>query len=189
MKCNQRVIVTKRMLHEALLQLLEEKSIDKISITELCDKAGINRATFYRHYNIPRDVLVEMEANFTEDINSRFESIGLTTDAYNYILDVSSYLYENSKLIKMFISNNSEQDLTFMMNDMFRRFLNNKEKYPNLAKMDAENVKLITSYVAGGSYFMLRQWLMEDVPKKPEEVANLLMDFLNYSSMFNAKRK
>lgn len=188
MKCNQRIAVTKRMLHEALMQLLEEKSIDKISITELCDKAGINRATFYRHYNIPRDVLLEIEANFTEEI-SKYASIGLSSDAYSYILNICSYVYENSNLIKMFIKNNSEQDLTHMMNDMFCRFLNNKEEYPNLAKLDEENVKLITSYIAGGCYFMLRQWLMEDVPKKPEEVANLLMDFLNYSSTLNAKKK
>ena len=189
MKCNQRIVITKRLLHEALIRLLEKKTIDKISITELCAEAGINRATFYRHYNIPRDVLLEIEASFIDNINSRYESVELLEDAHSYIFNICSYVYENSKLIKMFITNNSEQDLTFMINDMFRRFLNNKDQHPNLADMDEENVRLITSYITGGGYFMIRQWLMEDVPKKPEEVANLLIDFLNYSSTFNIKKK
>ena len=57
---NQRIMLTKRLLKESLLRLLERKELDKISITELCREAGINRATFYRHYEIPRDILNEL---------------------------------------------------------------------------------------------------------------------------------
>lgn len=50
MKDDQRVTLTKRLLQEGLLRLLETKEIDKINVTELCRESGINRATFYRHY-------------------------------------------------------------------------------------------------------------------------------------------
>ena len=44
-KRNQRVVLTKQMIHTAFLRLLQNKSIRNISISELCDAAGINRTT------------------------------------------------------------------------------------------------------------------------------------------------
>jgi len=51
---NQRVQLTKRLLKEALMKLLEEKPLEQINVSELCRVADINRATFYKHYAIPR---------------------------------------------------------------------------------------------------------------------------------------
>ena len=50
-KENQRIALTKKLLQEGLLRLLETKTLDKISVTVLCRESGINRATFYNHYN------------------------------------------------------------------------------------------------------------------------------------------
>ena len=48
-KENQRITLTKKLLQEGLLRLLEVKTLDNISVTELCRESGINRATFYNH--------------------------------------------------------------------------------------------------------------------------------------------
>ena len=45
-KENQRITLTKRLLKESLVRLMEAKSLQKISVSELCKDAGINRATF-----------------------------------------------------------------------------------------------------------------------------------------------
>ena len=50
-KENQRITLTKRLLQEALLLMLRDESINKISVRDLCEKAGINRTTFYNHYS------------------------------------------------------------------------------------------------------------------------------------------
>lgn len=50
-KEDRRVKFTKMFLKESLIDLLEEKSIFKITIKEICEKADINRATFYAHYS------------------------------------------------------------------------------------------------------------------------------------------
>ena len=47
--------MTKRMLKEWLL-----RPLDNIHVNELCRESGINRATFYRHYETPQDVLVSL---------------------------------------------------------------------------------------------------------------------------------
>ncbi len=58
---NQRIMLTRRLLKEALLRLLESAPLDKISVTQLCQEAGVNRATFYRHYTSQEDVLQEIQ--------------------------------------------------------------------------------------------------------------------------------
>ena len=62
LKDNQRTIITKRMLKEGLLRLLKTKPLDKINIVELCNESGINRTTFYRHYELPKYIINEMQA-------------------------------------------------------------------------------------------------------------------------------
>ena len=49
-KDNQRTRLSKKMFQDAVLALLEEKGgIEKISVRELCDRAELNRSTFYAH--------------------------------------------------------------------------------------------------------------------------------------------
>lgn len=50
-KLDVRVKRTYKQLIESLLKLLNEKSFDEISISEICDGAGVHRATFYKHFN------------------------------------------------------------------------------------------------------------------------------------------
>ena len=47
---DHRVRVTKLMLRKAFTELLSKKPLQSISVKELCELAGINRGTFYTHY-------------------------------------------------------------------------------------------------------------------------------------------
>ena len=48
---NQRVRLSKMLLKNALIKLLKEKPVNKITVKELCQLSQINRATFYTHYS------------------------------------------------------------------------------------------------------------------------------------------
>ncbi len=63
MKENRKTKYTQMVLQDALMELMAEKSISKITIKELCEKADINRTTFYAHYTDQNDLLHEIEAN------------------------------------------------------------------------------------------------------------------------------
>lgn len=51
-KIDLRVVKTKENITHSFLELLEKKSIEKITVKELCEKARISRNTFYQHYHI-----------------------------------------------------------------------------------------------------------------------------------------
>ena len=64
----QRVRRTKRAIRDALLRLIQEKPVTRVTTTELCAEADINRNTFYAHCATPEDVLAEVEKEFLEDL-------------------------------------------------------------------------------------------------------------------------
>lgn len=44
-------VVTKKIIMASLMELLEERSLDKITVRDICELSGINRNTFYYHYS------------------------------------------------------------------------------------------------------------------------------------------
>ena len=65
---NLRVRQTRHRLSEALMEMPMDRSLRSVSIRELCQRAGINRTTFYNHYGSQYDLFEEICAQFLEDI-------------------------------------------------------------------------------------------------------------------------
>lgn len=68
MEKDRKIRKTKRALHQALLSLLEEKDLEKITVTQLCERADINRSTFYVYYAIPQDCFHEMAQEVMDEM-------------------------------------------------------------------------------------------------------------------------
>ena len=69
MKMDARVRYTKMMLKQALLDLMQHKPVNKITVKEICERAELNRATFYAHYSDCFDLLESIE----EELFGQFE--------------------------------------------------------------------------------------------------------------------
>jgi len=178
-KINQRVAVTKRMVKEGLLRMLEKKPLEKVNITELCQEAGINRTTFYRYYELPRDILTEMQNEFFEETFGHFQK-PLTVGDIKYLFVC---LFEHAKLVKLFFRYNSDTDWTNIFTRIYYSFpeMRMTKAFQNL---DENSAKLLSTYLAGGAYFLARQWIMEDIPLPPEEVAEIALNILDKDRVF-----
>jgi AcrR family transcriptional regulator len=66
-----RVRKTKKSIAEAFMALLEEKTYEEITVNELCDRAGVRRTTFYKHYKDKLDYV----ACFAKDLREKFDDI------------------------------------------------------------------------------------------------------------------
>ncbi len=176
---NQRVAVTKRMIKEGLMRLLEKKPLEKINITELCQEAGINRTTFYRYYELPRDVLTEMQNEFFEETFGCFQRPLTVSDIEHLFVCLS----EHSELVKLFFQYNSDTDWANMFTRVYTNFpgLKMTKAFRNL---DENSAKLLTAYLAGGAYFLIRYWILEEIPMPPEEVAAIALNILDTDRVF-----
>lgn len=173
---NQRVILTKRLLKEALLRLLEKKSLERISITELCKEAGINRATFYRHYELPRDLLIEIQAEFLEEMMKSFRE----PLSEKVIERCYAYFWEHADLVKIFMQYNLDANISKIFDILYQNMRNAKA----FRFLDTEDSQLLYAFLAGGGYFLLRQWLMADIQKTPKEITEITFSIINKETVF-----
>ena len=72
-KSESKYFYTARLMNESLLILLEKKDIDYITVKEICEKAGVNRSTFYLHYDTIDDLFAETIERLNNDFISSFE--------------------------------------------------------------------------------------------------------------------
>ena len=88
-KNNRRILVTKRILKESLLSLMQEKSISKITIKEICDLSEMSRSTFYLHYQAQVELLRDIE---NEALENSFEALNNLEGSVNTIESIESFL-------------------------------------------------------------------------------------------------
>lgn len=172
---NQRVRLTRRLLREALLDLLEEgRALSDIGVTELCRRAGINRTTFYSHYGNPADVFAEIEAQAYAGIEGRLAAA--TEDGplalSRRVREICSYLRENERVSKLVFASSPEMSEAvaglFSIPDGADATAEGM-----LGSYDAETRGLLYTYLTHGTYHLVRKWLLEDSPKTPAELGAL----------------
>lgn len=178
-KENQRVILTKRLLKEAFLDMLKTTPLDKIHISALCDNAGINRSTFYKYYNSPLDLLEEMENEILLLIEQELQkchSLGSS------LITICIYLENNIETTRLIINNNAGGD--------FHRKLFSLPSLRSLisARLDgfseAEKV-YVSSFISTGYYQMFKDWINKDNREPINDMVKIVMSLhaaLNYKS-------
>ena len=67
-----RIIRTRKLLSATLLDMMEEQSLEKISVIDLCTKALVNRATFYAHFEDKYHLLTFALEELKDEVYARF---------------------------------------------------------------------------------------------------------------------
>jgi len=174
-KENQRIALTKKLLQEGLLRLLETKHLEKISVTELCKEAGINRATFYNHYNSPQELLTDLEKRMTTELKA---IIGTPTTADEIILHtekVCTYFQENARTILTLHRAHSDDDLKDALYALNQNFQLYRLKRNYTGSMDPHSLHLVSVFFYLGCYYIMLEWLERELPLTPKEVADLMI--------------
>lgn len=160
-------------LKESLLELMKEKPIDKITPTELCRHAGINRNTFYKHYYTTRDLLQEIEEEFSAQL---VESIGeiLQQDNIQHLLqEICSIVLEKKEFCKVLFSANGDaafmQDVIMLGKGLI---LENWERMG--VQLSDEKMEIVFSFIINGSVAIMRSWAANDMLIPPAEIADLI---------------
>lgn len=188
-KENQRIALTKRLLKEAILRVLKKKELKQITITELCAEADINRITFYRHYETPCDVLEDVGRDMFTALQTELKPPKSLPDFERYIEDMCTYLYEHSDTVLILLHRSSDTDAFEFVKEMYRFIVDEYSSLPELQEYDADSIRLMTTYFGGGGYFLLRQWLTEDIQKTPKEIASIVYQLTLRSDLLAIKAK
>ena len=111
-----RVQYTKARFAEAMVTLLERQPIGSVSVKALCEEAGLNRGTFYLHYNEPIDLLREMEWAFATRIGFHLPPVGPHSSAEAFLRLLTS-LRQEERLCSVLIGRSGDPIFLFAVRD------------------------------------------------------------------------
>jgi AcrR family transcriptional regulator len=192
---DRRAIRTKKMIRNALTELIEEKGFSNISITDITTRADINRGTFYLHYIDKYDLLEQIEKELLQELQQNIKNTRLidhiTIDAADsiesvnkpipYMKKVFEYVKENSVLIKAILGPNGDP----RFQNKIKELIHTKIFEKNLIKaFNKENMlvpeEYFISYLLSAHIGVIQRWLESDMEKSPEDMAIILakMSFL-----------
>lgn len=186
-KNNQRTRLSKMLFKNALMDLLKEKgSINKVSVRELCDRAELNRSTFYAHYQEPNDLLIEIETELLDATEEHLKKIGVENEigAHKYILSFLQYIRQNDKPFRALLIDSTDPEFRsrFMQQSIIQFVENLRIVLPK------ELEQYIFSYILNGSTGIIIQWIRSDYAADENEIVNLLFS-INNSALVNLNSK
>ena len=186
-KNNQRTRLSKMLFKNALMDLLKEKgSINKVSVRELCDRAELNRSTFYAHYQEPNDLLIEIETELLDATEEHLKKIGAENEigAHKYILSFLHYIRQNDKPFRALLIDSTDPEFRsrFMQQTIIQFVENLRIVLPK------ELEQYIFSYILNGSTGIIIQWIRSDYAADENEIVNLLFS-INNSALVNLNLK
>ena len=167
---------TKQVIAESFLELLKEKSAARITVTEICSKASINRATFYKHYLDVPDLQVSLENEILSDFASFLRSGRFAGDAkYKTVLmEMLTYLQQYGSRFYLLCSGNAGSELPAkafqLINDFAFPIMRQK-----LPTGEEEKAKLLYQFLTRGCGALLICWLRGESKLSVEEIAELIM--------------
>ena len=172
-KVDRRVLYTKMFLKESLLDLMKEKPIDKITPTELCRRAEINRNTFYKHYYTTRDLLQEIEDEFSAQI---VESLGAKlhqNDTLQLLQQICQIVLDKKEFCKILLSANG--DPAFMQDVIMlgKGFILQSWEEMGV-QLSEEKMEIAFAFIISGSVAIMRTWAAGDMSIPPQEIAELI---------------
>ena len=168
---------TALLMDEALLQLLEKKDFAFISVKEICQKAGVNRSTFYLHYENTNELLEETIELLNEKFVSSFPK-ELIVNAKNRILTSPDFLIPYLKFVK---ENKRAYKLIHQKPELFSTDKAFRKMYKDIFdpaldtfNVDEKEKKYVFEFYTKGSLAIIQKWVEEDCKDDIDFVVSLI---------------
>lgn len=169
-KPDRRPRKTKHTIKQIFLGLLKQKAIEKISVTELCSLADINRSTFYLHYCDIYALLEEIELDCLTEFDRLAEEISRHSIAPSQVTRmILEYIYDQKELLSLLLLKNNRYDFWQKVLQLFKiKTLQNYQLPEHMSENEFDDMLL---FYASGFYAVFEKWLSEQCTEDIEKVA------------------
>ena len=168
---------SRNWLTQSFLILMEEKPYKEISITKICEKAGLSRKTFYRNFKTKDELLNEYIKDLCIEYFHQFKH---RDDVY--LNRVSKIFFSFWGEHKDFLYLLYKQDLLYILLIQFNKLLPQiylRYKAFLLDTKDKTEIEYIAYFNAGGFFNLLVKWLENECKNSPEEMVEIINNFYN----------
>ena len=199
-KSESKYFNTALLMNQALVELLNKKELEYITVKEICDKAGVNRSTFYLHYDTMADLVDECIENcnkkfleyFTETTNEFLSKIN-NCSKDDLIFITPKYLYPYLKYIK-------ENKVIHQVAVKHNKLMNSTKKFNSLNKyifkpifcrfnIDDKTENYMIAYYINGVTAIINEWIKNDCKDEIEYIANIIIECVRPKFNINQDNK
>ena len=175
-KTDLRIIKTKNTLYSTLENLMKKQSFEEIKVSDICNKALINRSTFYSHYNDKYELLSEYINNLKNNLESELNKNNNITNSKEYYLELIRLLLDHIEEKKdtynaIMITNRNSITMDIVYDVVNREIIkqmnytNEKTKVPS---------SIISKFYLGGVINVCIDWLQQNNKYTKEEIINYI---------------
>lgn len=176
---DKRIKRTKGFVYEALMELMNEKAISEITVKGLCERADINRSTFYLHFSGIEEIVDSFERQLADSFDEIFEAHKISegelkTSFYEFFYDLTCYIKKEHKLMRALFGNNRIMQLPTISKALQTGFGENI-----LAHYIKDKTKFDYAYLflIDGCVIIYKVWIRNNMAEKEEDIAGVLNEF------------
>lgn len=173
-------IRSKKLIRSAFIELLKVKPLDKITVTNIVEKAELNRGTFYAHYADINMLIQSIEDEIADSLYKLLadtENPNPLENPLSMFLKISQYLEQNKELIIVLMGSQSTNLFIVQLPELIAKHLISSDDI-------GENVRGSVSFkercyfYAGGAVNLYMAWFRGTVSGSLEDVAYRLADII-----------
>ena len=174
-KEDRRVRRTKKLLTQALTELLQKKQVNEITVKELTDLADMNRGTFYMYYKDIFDMLEKIEDELFQKLDAiaqTYEHGDPTQQVKPILLDLFRFIEENQEMFRVLLSPNGDMNFLHRLYEAIRE--RSLEIWKDqMGSLDEKEFDYRYSFVIFGCAGMIRAWVNRSCQETDMQMAEL----------------
>ena len=169
MKTDARIRYTQMVIKNSFIQLLKEKPLAKVTVKEICSLAEINRATFYKYYCDPYDLLDKLEQEFLAELQDSIQG-SVQENIKDTITLIMVNIKANSEMYQALFSENGDPHFPGRIFATCYQYtaINNNKRFQRFSPAERS---WIYYFIAQGCSGILNQWIEQGMKEPVNEVA------------------
>jgi AcrR family transcriptional regulator len=173
---------SRQWMYSALMELMLEKPYAKITVTDITERAGIARPTFYLHFEDKNALLVYSIDLFFAELTSEFERKFNVEPEFSdhYIIQiVFQQVYNNPDLFNVILNGEAGSLMLKRFHHYITHILNHIIELFKSDQTSDVPVSMLADYLSGASVMMISGWLNRGMPYSPETMAKLFFKLVS----------
>ena len=157
--------LSRESMRTALMKLMADKSLEKISINEIVNLAGVSRMAFYRNYGTKETLAEELCLSLAEELERDFKEGFAVEDKESWYVHFFETMYARKDYLKIILSRNTPVNEQLIVSKLFPE-VSAEEHYFYVGR--------------GGALFnILKEWYLTGMKESPEEMGSLCNRFFS----------
>jgi AcrR family transcriptional regulator len=173
-KPDERIRRTRERLGSALVELIQEKPIDEVTVQEVLDRASVGRSTFYLHFRDKNDLLLSQLETFLEIMSTTLNIRKEKSDRVVPVAEMFAHIGGQNKIYRALADSGRLTDFFDLAQGYFGRGIEQRlRESRRLPKVPQRELAARASALAGSLLSLLRWWLDRGEKESPSDMDRL----------------